>query len=132
MKIDGARLIEDALSALFARLYAYRRPGGRVTLTIGDSRVSFNPDFGKEIEMATTFTAGETKAFKLTVIDAFGNPAKIDGAPAWNIEDPTGLFTLAVNADDPTQGTLTSTGAVGGPVQFKADFDADLGEGVKI
>ena len=99
MRIDGARLIADAAGALFRRLDNYRLPGGRIALRIGDSRVSFNPDFRKEVTMSNTFVAGSTKAFSLAVTDAWG--------------------------------TIASAGAAGGPVQFKATFDADLGDGVK-
>lgn len=64
----------------------------------------------------------------IAIQDKFGNVAKVDGAPAWELTDAT-LGTLEV-AEGGLSAVLKPAGPVGiCKVQVKAD--ADLGEGVK-
>jgi len=59
-------------------------------------------------------------------VDAKGNPAPVDGAPAWGSSDPT-VATVTPAAD----GLSAMVAAVGplGKTQISVNADADLGEG---
>lgn len=64
------------------------------------------------------------------IVDAFGNPATIDGAPVWGVSE-TGKVEIDVGDDGMTAvvralGPVTST-----PVQVNVTADADMGSGVK-
>jgi hypothetical protein len=61
-------------------------------------------------------------------VDAKGNPAPVDGAPAWGSSDPT-VATVTPAAD----GLSATVAAVGplGKTQISVTADADLGEGVE-
>lgn len=66
--------------------------------------------------------------FTIQPADKFGNPAKVDGVPVWNVSDE-GVGSLVISADG-----LTATFKALGPVgncQVSATADADLGEGMK-
>lgn len=64
----------------------------------------------------------------LKLVDKFGNPAPVDGAPVWSLTNPA-LGTLNVAADG-MSAELVPAGPLGSfSVQVSAD--ADLGEGVK-
>lgn len=64
---------------------------------------------------------------KIAPVDKFGNPAKVDGAPAWSLTDPA-LGALAVEADG-LSAVFTPAGAIGA-LAVQVNADADLGEGV--
>lgn len=64
----------------------------------------------------------------IAIVDKGGNPAKVDGAPAWSLTDPS-LGALAV-AEDGMSAELTPSGVIGA-CQIQVSVDADLGEGVK-
>ena len=128
MRIDSKRLLDDLIGRVADWLWRYRLPSGRVILTVGDSTVSFDPDT-MEIEMAHTFTAGESKQATLSFVDQFGNPARVDGVPVWTLDDPTSAFTLTPDATG-LAAVVTSTGVLGF-AQLRIEADADLGAGVR-
>lgn len=70
------------------------------------------------------------KTLKLMIapVDKAGNPAKVDGVPAWSLTDPA-LGVLAVEADG-MSAVFTPAGALGS-LMVQVNADADLGEGVK-
>lgn len=78
--------------------------------------------------MAVTIKDNEKFSVSISVVDAKGNPAKIDGAPVWTPSDVNGLV-VAPSAD----GLSAEVIAVGplGVFQVKVEADADLSEGVK-
>lgn len=59
---------------------------------------------------------------------AAGNPAKVDGVPAWSVSDPTILGMVV--ADDGMSAVLTALGPLGSS-QVSVIADADLGDGVR-
>lgn len=59
---------------------------------------------------------------------AAGNPATVDGVPAWSSSDET-VVTLTVAADGMSAEAVT-TGKLG-TAQVNVTADADLGEGLK-
>lgn len=61
-------------------------------------------------------------------VDAWGNPAKIDGIPAWSVSD-VGLANVA-SAGDGLSAVVTTVGPLG-VVQVQVSADADLGAGVR-
>jgi hypothetical protein len=73
--------------------------------------------------------SGEKAILKLRILDAGGNPARVDGDKvSWSLSDPA-IGDLKV-AEDFMSAEFYQNGAVGKTmVQCKAD--ADLGEGVK-
>lgn len=64
----------------------------------------------------------------LEIKDAKGNPAAVDGLPAWSLTAPD-LGTLEV-AEGAMSALFTPAGAVG-ELAIQVNADADLGEGVK-
>lgn len=70
----------------------------------------------------------ESHALSLEIVDSLGNPAKVDGAPAWSLTDAS-LASLEV-AEDGMSAKLASNGALGA-FKVQVTADADLGEGVK-
>lgn len=76
--------------------------------------------------MSLTLTDSQKVALSVSFVDKKGNPAPVEGAPAWSVSDDT-LLGLTV-ADDGT----ASVAAVGplGTAQVTVSADADLGEGV--
>lgn len=65
---------------------------------------------------------------KIAPVDKFGNPAKVDGAPAWSLTDPA-LGSLAVDADG--MGAVFTPAGTVGALSVQVNADADLGDGVK-
>ncbi len=61
-------------------------------------------------------------------VDARGNPAKIDGVPAWSSSDPAVLEVTP--AADGLSAVAVPVGPLG-VVQVNVQADADLGEGVE-
>ena len=73
-----------------------------------------------------------TNAQKVTLsveaLDQYGNPAKIDGVPSWQVSDAAiGNITPAA---DGLSAVFVTTGTLG-VVQVSAQADADLGAGVR-
>ena len=61
------------------------------------------------------------------IVDRRGNPAAIDGVPAWNTSDDT--IVELVPADDGLSCLIKARGPQGS-VTVSAEADADLGDGV--
>lgn len=61
-------------------------------------------------------------------LTAGGNPATVDGVPAWSVSDETVLSIVV--AEDGLSAVVTTAGPVG-TSQVSVSADADLGEGVK-
>lgn len=64
----------------------------------------------------------------IKLVDKFGNPAAVDGAPVWTLTNPA-LGSLVV-AEGGLSAEFIPAGAVGSLV-VQVSADADLGEGVK-
>ena len=60
---------------------------------------------------------------------AAGNPAKIDGAPAWAVSDPA-ILSIAPDPDDAKKAVVIAAGPIG-TAQVSVSVDADLGPGVR-
>lgn len=84
--------------------------------------------FQGEQNMAVTMKDTEKVSVAISVVDAKGNPAQIDGVPVWSVSDPAGLAFLAS-----TDGLSCEIAAVGplGTYQATVEVDADLGVGVR-
>ena len=81
---------------------------------------------------ALVLSSTQQAALSFTVVDAKGNPAKIDGTPTWNSVDPTTVTVEA--AADGMSATVKAVGPAtteGTSVQVSVQVDADLGEGIK-
>lgn len=73
-------------------------------------------------------TTAQKVTLTVEALDAYGNPARIDGVPTWQVSDPA-LGTLV-----PVEGTMSAvytTLGVLGLTQVSAQADADLGAGVR-
>lgn len=70
----------------------------------------------------------EKVALSVTPVTAAGNPAKVDGAPAWSSSDES-VVTVEAAADGLSAYAI-STGKLG-TAQVNVKADADLGDGVK-
>jgi hypothetical protein len=79
-------------------------------------------------EMAVTITDLQKVSASIQPLDARGNPAPVDGIPAWTNNSPT-LLGLLVAAD----GLSATVSAIGplGVGQIIVEADADLGTGVE-
>ena len=73
--------------------------------------------------------AGNIVTAHIVPVDAYGNPAKIDGLPVWTLSDPLAITAETID-DTGTKATLSSLGPVGS-VTLTVTVDADLGEGIK-
>lgn len=67
-------------------------------------------------------------ALKIAPKSAAGNPAPVDGVPAWSTSDES-VVSLVVAADG-MNAEAVATGKVG-VAQVNVSADADMGEGVK-
>lgn len=76
--------------------------------------------------MAITIMDNQTFEATVVAVDSKGNPARIDGVPAWTVSDPA-LLSLTVNG---AQAIVSATGPLG-VGQLRVSVDADLGEGVR-
>lgn len=77
--------------------------------------------------MATLILTDEQKvALAVAFTDKMGNPASVEGAPAWASSDPCVEVTAAA---DGFSAVATTTGPLG-TAQVSVTADADLGEGV--
>jgi hypothetical protein len=64
-------------------------------------------------------------------VTAKGNPATIDGDVVWTVSDPS-VVTLEVDASDSKKAKFTALAGDGvRPCDVTAEFDADLGDGVR-
>lgn len=88
-----------------------------------------NPDGTRsKLNMAFTMTDVQSAPLAVSVTDARGNPAKLDGIPVWASSDVTVLTVVA--ADDGMSAVITATGPLG-TAQVVFTADADLGGGVR-
>ena len=62
----------------------------------------------------------------ITYVDAKGNPAKVDGVPAWSSSDDAVI--AVAQAADGMSAVITPMGL--GTAQVRIEADADLGSGV--
>jgi hypothetical protein len=84
---------------------------------------------GSQIKiMNKIIKSGEKFAVALSAEDKNGNPAALDGAPAWSLTDDT-IGALVV-AEDGMSAQFQSAAKVG-TCTIQVHADADLGEGVK-
>lgn len=74
----------------------------------------------------TTLPDDQVATGTIAYTDAKGNPAKVDGVPAWSSSDDA-VFTVAQEADG-MSATVTPIGL--GTAQVRVEADADLGAGV--
>jgi len=77
--------------------------------------------------MAFTLTADQEVVVSLVIEDRYGNPAPVDGLPAWETSAAT-VLTLRVSADG--MSAVVSAAGPAGNSQVKVTCDADLGAGV--
>lgn len=78
-------------------------------------------------KMAVVLTVSQKVSASITPVDAKGNPAPIDGVPAWSSSNPD--IASVVPAEDGLSAVIVATGVVG-DTQVSVSADADLGEGV--
>lgn len=76
--------------------------------------------------MATLLNTQEFPGVLLTITDAAGQPAKVDGVPVWASSDAT-VVTVVATADG--MGAVIAAVAPGGPARVTVTADADLGPG---
>lgn len=82
----------------------------------------------KEIgKMALQLTDIQKCDLTVSPVDAKGNAAPVEGAPAWTVSDPTILGITA--AADGLSASIVALGPLG-TCQVNVSADADLGEGV--
>lgn len=73
-------------------------------------------------------TNAQKVSLSIQPVDAFGQPARVDGVPAWAVSDDT-LATITP-ATDGLSAVVEPIGPVG-TVQVQVTADADLGGGVR-
>lgn len=73
-------------------------------------------------------TNNQKVTLSIKPVDAYGNPARVDGVPEWTTSDAT-IGTLEV-AGNGLAAVFTTTGPVG-LTQVNVTADADLGAGVR-
>lgn len=97
------------------------QPRVRFTLAMGDGFKVQGDD------LMFTLTDVQKATATITVLDAKGNPAPLDGAPSWSSSDPS-----VVAVEPSTDGLSVVIKAVGplGTAQVRVDADADLGASV--
>ena len=78
--------------------------------------------------MALILTDEQKVQLSIQPVTAAGNPARVDGVPAWSVSD-TNVLALDV-APDGLSAWATATGPLG-PSQVSVSADADLGEGIR-
>lgn len=78
------------------------------------------------LPMAITIMDDQTFEATVSAVDSRGNPARIDGDPAWTVSDPA-LLSLTING---AQAIVSAAGPLG-VGQLRVSVDADLGEGVR-
>jgi hypothetical protein len=115
------------LSHLFKRLFPKREGRPRVVF----NRVSFMD--GSQVKgdlMGVSISDVQKVSLSISVTDAAGNPAPVDGVPSWSSNDPSNSVVSLAPATD---GLTCEVSAVGplGAAQVTVSADADLGEGVQ-
>lgn len=77
--------------------------------------------------MATLLNTQQFASVQLSITNAAGQPASVDGAPVWASSDAT-VLTVVAAADGMSADVLAV--APGGPARITVTADADLGPGV--
>ncbi len=85
------------------------------------------PKFRKRAVLMLLLTVDQKCTLHIQPVDDKGNPAKVDGIPAWGISDTTILSITA--SDDGLTAVVDTLGPLG-VSQVNVSVDADLGEGV--
>jgi len=119
--------IIQAIISWFLRLIGMPRPAVAIWLDVVDpitGRIITLKGFG----MFTLPVDKKTSVRVVRPVDAYGNPARLDGLPAYALSIPEAC-ELVISADGMSAEILPN-GAVGN-VQLKVTGDADLGAGVK-
>lgn len=100
----------------------------KILTPVGDLRVKFFDRLkGKVITMAN-LKVSQKLPLSISIVDAGGNPALVDGLPIWSVLDPA-KGSLAVSPDG-LSAEFQPLGPLGDTeIQVKAD--ADLGAGVR-
>lgn len=81
--------------------------------------------------MATILTIDQAVDVTVSFVDRAGNPAKVDGVPAWSSSDDT-VVTVTPAADG-LSAVVSSTDKIGtAQVVVRADADLDAGESREI
>lgn len=81
----------------------------------------------KEGKVAATITDIQKVTATIQVVDAMGNPASVEGIPAWSSDDVS--IVAVAQADDGMSAVISSVGPIGNAI-VTVTADADLGEGV--
>jgi hypothetical protein len=102
-------------------------------ISTGASHVIFEVKVGDSIfegedTMAVQMKNSQHLSMSVKYTDKFGNPAKVQGVPVWDLSDPS-FGSLRV-ADDGLRAYFDPSGP-SGTCQINNTADADLGEGVK-
>jgi hypothetical protein len=80
------------------------RPGARITIRYDGLTLTAWGD-----GMAYKLPNDKMIAVQVAYVDSKGNPAEVDGEVTWSTSDPN-LATVATNAADSTQATVTPAG----------------------
>lgn len=75
-------------------------------------------------------TATQQCALALEITDSHGNPAQVDGVPAWSSADD-GKVSVEPSADGMSATIFAEGPMTTAPVQISVTADADMGEGIK-
>jgi hypothetical protein len=78
--------------------------------------------------MADLLTSQEFPSVTLTITNAAGQPAAVDGVPVWATSDAT-IVSVVAAADG--MSAVVAAVAPGGPARITVTADADLGTGVQ-
>lgn len=76
--------------------------------------------------MATVLSDVQKISLSINPVTAAGNPAPVDGVPAWSSSDPA-ILTVTASADG-LSAVAETTGALGN-AQVQVTADADVGSG---
>lgn len=110
-------------------VYADRASGNEARLR---GSVDFPQQFPFQIRgffpMSLVLSVTQRVALAIQPVDAHGNPAPVDGAPVWEVSDPS-IVSLGV-AEDGLSAFVRATGAPG-HVQVRVTADARLTEEVR-
>lgn len=87
----------------------------------------FSIVFEGDLKMAK-MTVSQNISASLSFVDSYGNPARVDGAPTWQVS-PEGVVEMLVS-EDGLSAEFQATGSIAS-TQIEVTADADLGEGTR-